>query len=92
MRHFHDSEMTQPITVNTAERMFGGCEDMGACCPGSHKAGQLEEDDIFFNKDILCSQSLHVIEVTTTTLRELTLYSCDGTGSYYLCPLPHIIG
>ncbi len=49
MRHFHDSEMSQPVIVNTIEeRMFGGCEDMDACCPGSHKAKQLEEDAFFF--------------------------------------------
>lgn len=59
MRHFH--EMSQPFIVNTTERMFGGCEDMDACWPGSHKAKQLEED-AFFNKDILCTQSCHVID------------------------------
>lgn len=49
MRHFHDlpSELSQPIIVNTTERMFGGCEDMDACCPGSHKAKQLDGDGFF---------------------------------------------
>ena len=65
MRHFH--EMSQPVIVKTTERMFGGCEDTGACCPGSHKAKQLEEDAFFFNKDILSTQSCHMMEVTTTT-------------------------
>lgn len=50
MRHFHDltSEMSQPIIVNAMERMFAGCEDVDPCCPGSHKAKQLEENAFFF--------------------------------------------
>lgn len=49
IRDFHcsPSEMSQPIIVNATQRMFAECKDMCACCPGSHKAKQLEED-IFF--------------------------------------------
>lgn len=45
--HYLSSEMSQPIIVNTTQRMFGGCEDTQVCCPGSHKAKQLEVDAFF---------------------------------------------
>lgn len=75
MRHFHDlpSEMSQPVIVNTTQRMFGGCEDMDPCCPGSRKAKQLEDVAFFFfNEDILlkilsCDRGNH------SNRRDLTL-------------------
>lgn len=59
MRHSHDlcSGMSHGVIGNTIERMFGECEDMDACCPGSHKAEQLEEDAFFFLMRISCAHN-----------------------------------